>query len=265
MNKKILFACLLLILASGFALKAVFASQETDDYSYQSEQYQQVYKEFTVARDSYLKYQTLESKETAITATKNLILKRNDLIRAYYLALKWKLRSTPGVVSTERQSQLISQLDQQVIWLENESKQVQALDNPSLDDLFILSDRVENKKIDFSLLSYQSLFAIMLGKANNIQTESVGLTSLLSDKVNRLDATSAGQLKEWIKTVENTNYSSQQEIETAEAKYEALTKERREDRFIQLYGELQTTLDKFKNLLTQALGFQEEINNSFKI
>jgi hypothetical protein len=264
-NKKILFACLLLILASGFTLKAVFASQETDDYSYQYEQYQQVYKEFTVARDSYLKYQTLQSKDTAITATKNLILKRNDAIRAYFLALKWKLRSTPGVVSTERQAQLISQLDQQVIWLENESKQVQALANPTLDDLFILSDRVENKKDDLNLLSYQSLFTVLLGKANSLQTESVGLTSLLADKVSRVDATAAGQLKEWVKAVENTNYASQKEIETAEAKYEALTKERREDRFIQLYRELQTTLDKFKNLLTQALGFQEEINNSFEI
>lgn len=262
----LLFAfCLLLVLsvAEGLISRSVFAQKEYDDYNFQYQNYQQAYQSFTLSRDAYIKFQTLQSREEAISATKKFIIQRNDVLRSYFLALKLKLRTTPGVVSTQRQADLVSSLDKEVIWLENENNQVNGLNSPALDDLFIYSDHLESRKEDLLLLAYQSLATILVGKANALQAESVGIGTLLGDRINKYQATGSAQLKEWLRAVDNQNYLSQREIETAETKYNTFGVEKREDRMVQIYAEIQNTLETFRTNITQSVGFQKEINAFF--
>lgn len=263
---KLLFAfCFLLVLSvvEGLFANSVFAQKEADDYNYQYQKYQETYKVFTTSRDAYTQFKTLESREEAIAATKNFILQRNNVLRSYFLALKLKLRTTSGVVSTQRQAELVSRLDKEVIWLENENNQVNGLNSPVLDDLFIYSDHLETRKEDLLLLAYQSLSAILIGKANALQQESVGISSLLTERINKYQATGSAQLKEWSRAVENQNYLSQKEIENTETKYNTYGQEKREDRMVQIYAEIKNTLENFRTNINQAVGFQKEIDAFF--
>lgn len=262
----LLFAfCFLLVLSVAERLisRSVFAQKEYDDYNYQYQNYQQAYQSFTLSRDAYIKFQTLQSREEAISATKKFIIQRNDVLRSYFLALKLKLRTTQGVVSTQRQADLVSSLDKEIIWLENENNQVNSLTSPALDDLFIYSDHLESRKEDLLLLAYQSLATILVGKANALQAESIGIGTLLGDRINKYQATGSAQLKEWLRAVDNQNYLSQKEIETAETKYNSFGIEKREDRMVQIYAEIQNTLEKFRTNISQSVGFQKEINAFF--
>lgn len=261
MAKKILFYFSFLLLFACF-LTPVFAAQPIDDYLFQYEKYRQVYQEFTTARDKYLQYQTLSSKDEAIGATKKMIGQRNKSLAIYFLTLKWKLSTTPGVAGSEHRNNLISQLDKEITWLDDQNEQLEQLANPSLDDLFIISDRFEDKRVAFKVLSYQSLAAILLGKTRNLQSESVAIKTLLTDEVNQMEATKAAQFKGWLTEVENKNYLSQKEIEMAESQQESLAK-KREKQLVSIYSKIQLSLERAKEYLNQAFLFQKEILNSF--
>lgn len=240
---------------------SVYSQQQIDDYLYQYEQYQKTYQEFTSSRDQYLKYQTLTSQDEAIEATKKIILQRNQVLRAYFLALQWKLRTTSGLVGSSKQEDLISLLDKEITWLEKETEQINRLANPSLNDLFVISDRLEAKSNQLKSLSYQSLSLILIGKMKNLQADSISLTTLLSDQISSIEATKSAELKEWLKEVENKNYLSQKEIELAQQNQELLAKKSKETELPVIYKQIQTNLEKSQEYLNQALTFQKEIYN----
>jgi len=154
-----------------------------DDYLFQYDKYREVYDEFTVSRDKFLKYKILSVREQAIEAVKKLLLQRNQTLRTYFLVLKYKLRNTPGVVGNQIDNNLIGQLDKKIIWLEEQSEEVENFPNPSLNDLFILSDRIEDKEKELMKISYQSLAEVILGKIRSLHQESVAVTTLLKDEV----------------------------------------------------------------------------------
>jgi len=155
MNKKTLF--LLFTIICLLFTKLAFANQTLDDYLFQEEEYKKSYNEFKTSRDKYLKYKALTAKDSALESTKALIVKRNETLRAYFLALKDKLKNTPGIVETQKDDGLLAQLDQKVVWLEEESEEVKSLYTPSIEDLFILSDRIEDKEAESKNLGYQVL------------------------------------------------------------------------------------------------------------
>lgn len=242
---------------------SVFAARELEDYLFQYERYREIYKDFVTARDKYLKYKTLSSKGEVVEATKNLVNQRNEALRTYFLALKWKLKTTPGVVGSERRASLISQLDKEIIWLENQNDQIKSLPHPSLDDIFIISDRFEDKRDYFISLSYQSLTAVLLGKARDLRSDSIAITTLLTERVGEMESTKAAQLKDWLREVENKNYLAQKEIEVAESQQELLKKKKKERQLAAVYSQVQLNLEKSREYLSQAFSFQKEIYNFF--
>lgn len=258
--KKILFFCFIILLFS-FSSKHIFANEE-EDYLFQQEKYQQDYKNFTTARDKYLKYQTLTAKDEAIKTVKSLINQRNKTLRTYFLALKIKLKTTPGIVNSDQREKLISNLDKEISWLIDQDEQAKSLTNPSLDDLFIISDRFEAKKDIFERLSYQSLTAILLGKTSNLHTKSIAINDLLIDKVNQLEASKSAKFKGWLREVQNENYLSQKQIEEVSSQ-ELLLAKKKGQRLKKIYFTVQTILEKAKGYLKQALSFQEEIYSHF--
>lgn len=257
-NKTALIIILFLVCFLGLK-QAAFGQREIEDFLYQYEQYHVAYREFQINRDAYLQYKTLSSQNDAVSATKKLIIQRNYTLRTYFISLKYKLRNTPGVVGTEKHSQLVSLLDKEIIWLENENDQLDKLSTPTLEDLFIISDRSEQKNDYFKSLSYQSLSAVILGKVRDLQAESVALTKLLGDRIPQDDATSSAQLKEWLKEVENKNYASQKAIETAENSQNQIGQKQKEVAIVPLYNELVLSLKKGKKYFEEALMYQSEI------
>jgi len=259
MNKKILLYCCIAILLYCFS-RPVFAQRQLDDYLFQYEKYRDIYEEFTLARDKYLKYQALSVKDEAVKALKKLLLQRNQVLRTHFLALEYKLRNTAGVIENQSGNGLISQLDKKVIWLEEQSEEIENLETSSLEDLFILSDRIEDKEAELKNLAYQSLGEILLGRIRALQAESVSITTLLKEEISQQQsATQAAQLNLWLREVGVKNYLSQQEIEAAEINLWKLREERRIKGMVQHFSNLQIDVDDARLYLKQAVSFQQEI------
>jgi hypothetical protein len=243
-------------------VSACFASQQMDDFLYQYEKYHEVYKSFTTAKEKYLKYRTLIAKDEAVEAVSALIDQRYQTLRTYFLALIWKLRSTPGVVGKDYRDQLIGDLDKQVLFMDKQMDEVSGLTKPDLEDLFILSDRFENKEKEYKSLSYQSLSAVLLGKMRDLQSDSIVITSLLKTEIQGLETAAASQLNDWLREVENQNYLSQKQIEEAEIILEEELKgdsNRNEQQMAAAYNNIKKNLRSAKQFLTEAARYEKEI------
>ncbi len=257
MKKKL--ALVISILSLVLLVKNSLASQQMDDFLYQFEKYHQAYGEFKTARDKYLTYKTLTAKDEAVEATSLFINQRYQTLRTHFLTLIWKLRSTSGVVGKDYRDQLVAKLDKEVTWMDGEMDNVTSLNKPDLEDLFILSDRVEARGNDYKSLGYQSLSAILLGKVRSLQADSVVITNLLKDRASGIEATSASQLNDWLREVENQNYLSQKKIEEAEANLVELVEKTRENQMIPVYQEIKKNLQDARQYLMEAVRYQQEI------
>jgi hypothetical protein len=254
-NLGILLAFLLIVLTLP-----VFGQQQMEDYLYQYDKYRESHDDFTVAKDKYIQYKTLQAKDESIAATKALILQRYQVLRAYFLALKSKLNATPSVVGLEYRAELLSRLDREINWFENQAQEVSQVKNPSLDDLFILSDRLEDKEEDLKSISYQILSTVLLGKLRNLYAESVVIKDNLAFQINSADdATRAAEMEYWLREVENKNYFVQKEIETAEGIQIVLKAKTREQQMVKEYQELKKVLENAKKYLNEAFSFEKEI------
>jgi hypothetical protein len=258
MNKKIFF--LLFTFYCLLFTKLVSAQRPTEDYFFQYEKYQGIYKQFTLARDKYLKYKALTAKDSAIEAAKSFILQRNQVLRTHFLALEDKLRNTSGIIDTQKEDGLIGQLDKKILWLEEQNEEVEKTSTPSLEDLFVLSDRIEDKEEEFKNLAYQSLAEVLLGKMRSLQGESVSITTLLKEQVSQnQSATHAAQLNLWLKEVSVKNYLSQKEIEAAEINLWKLRADKKTSGMIKKFTNIQIDIDDARIYLKQAVKFQKEI------
>ena len=264
-NKKKFTLLVLSFLTVCFLLvKPVLAIKEIEDYLFQLEKYREEYQDFSQARDKYLKYKTLKSKNQAVEKTNNLLVRRGRTLRAYFLALIWKLRSTPGIGGEDYRQRLVSLLDKEVNWLANQNEQLKNLPHPALEDLFVISDRFEDKETFFQQLSYRALVIILTGKVRHLHSESVAITNLLADQISQVpEATKAGELRNWLRELENKNYLAQKEIEIAESQQEELTK-KKEPQLSKIYFQIKLNLERSKEYLNQAALFEKEILDLLK-
>lgn len=261
MNKKKLFHCFIVSLFFCFlSFKLVFAFRERDDYLFQYDKYRGVYDEFTVSRDKFLKYKILSAREQVIEATEELLLQRNQTLRTYFLVLKYKVRNTPGVVGNQIDNNLIGQLDKKIIWLEEQSEEVENFSHPSIDDLFIFSDRIEDKEKEFMQIAYQSLAEVILGKIRSLHQESVSVTTLLKDDAAEgKSATQSAQLSLWLKEVNVKNYLARKEIEAAEINLWNLKGTKTPSQMKTHFNNLKIDAEDAKIQLEQASSFHKEI------
>jgi len=249
-----------LIIYFSFFITNAFAFREFDDYSYQYQQYEEKYQQFISAKNKYLKYQALTSKDEAITALKDLILQRSQTLKNYLLVLKYKIDNTSGVIENQEGKGLLSQLDKQIVWLDEQSDELDELEQPTLEELFVLSDRIEDKEGDLKNLSYRVISEVILGKIRNLQAESVSVTESLKDKISKSQgADNAEQLNLWLKEVRVQNYLSQKEIEAAEINLWKLQSEKETKQMVKHFSNLKIDVDDAKIYLQRAVDYQKEI------
>lgn len=262
---KLLLILILFIIHYSSFITPVFAQREVEDYLYQSEKYRQIYTEFVSARDKFLKYTSLSSKKEAEKLTWQMLAQRAETLRTYMLALRYKLRSTLGVVAIKDKAGLSSSLDRESIWLAAHKKEIEQIDNPTLDELFEISDRLEDKNSDLMTLSYETLAAVLLGKERDLQSQSVSIANLLNDRIDQVAlATQTAVLRQWLEEVKNKNYFSQKKIETSEEELSNLKKTNSARQLLKSFNLIQKNLEDSKYFLNQALSYQKEIFEKLK-
>lgn len=253
---------ILALLAGGWRLAAggVSAQSELADYQFQYEQYRNIYPQFTSARDKYLQFQTLASKEEAILNTKQILIQRAQVMRAHLLLLKNRLSQAPEIVS-EARTRLSTSLDTEIEWLDGHMKELNLLSSPTLGELFEISDRFERREKDYRLLSYETLSRILVGNIRQMQTDTVGISVQLDDYLlQRKGSDSSKLLENWLDEAKNSIYWSQKGIEKAEEAIVEMTRYKGDSKeTVRQFSKIQLELEGSKQWLIKVTGFQKEI------
>jgi len=259
--------CFFLLLAAGCWLLAAnsFAQNEFPDYQFQYEKYREEHDSYLDARNKYLEYETLTSKNEAVTATKQILIRRAQVLRAYFILLKRRLNTTPSVV-TEEKTRLSGYLDEEIGWLDDHIEEIESLTNPPLTQLLEISKRLERKALEYRSQAYQTVSHILLGKSRAISSEQTAINVLLEEEVSESkDATAASSLKNWIAEAKNNAYWGSQAIERAEILVPGFDRlKRRTDELVKLLSKIQAELEAGKRLFEKGIEFQYEIINALK-
>jgi len=255
----LLFFCSFVFLFFCSFVSPVSAQKELEDYQYQAEKYRQTYDTYTKARDAYLTYETLTSRDELITTARNFLYARAIVMRTYFQALKIELKQAPDVEANQKAS-LILNLDSWINWLMDSEKEIQNLQNPTLVDLLEMSKRFERNQDIYSKLAYQTLSNIILGRMRLLQSEAMSINFLLADRINNNGNTKdIVTLNQWMQTVKNMTYQSQKIIEQAEAYLMQLNNSSKTDKSFESYKQIQQELEKAKYQLLNATDYQKEI------
>jgi len=237
----------------------VFSQNELKDYQYQSEKYSQAYDDYIKARDAYLTYETLTSRDELITAARDFLYTRAIVMRTYFQILKVELKKAPDVEATQKEYLILS-LDSWINWLMDSEEEIKNLQNPTLVDLLEISKRFEKNQNTFSKFAYQTLSNIILGKMRLLQSEATSINFLLADKISENGGTKdVVTLNQWMQTVKNMTYQSQKNIEQAEAYLAQLNSSSKTEQNFELYKQIQQELEKMQYKLLNAIDYQKEI------
>jgi hypothetical protein len=163
------------------------SSRALSDYVYSYDQYRQAYNKYVVAKNEYLTYGTLVSKQKALETTKTMLVWRNDVIRTYFLALRQKLTEAPGILDIDKDP-VLQTIDIQIKWVEDQKSSLPSAG--TLEDLVTLSLALENRYPEIEITYYKALGLIISGREKVIQEMIIDQTNLIRSSV--LNLRSAG-------------------------------------------------------------------------
>jgi len=259
-QKKILIILILFIIHYLLFITPSFAQNELSDFQFQYEKYRGEQEAYASARNKYLEYETLTSKNEAIKATKQVLIRRAQVLRTYFILLKKRLHSTPSVV-VEEKTKLSAYLDQEIEWLEKHIEELESLANPPLPQLLEISKRIERKNLEYRSKAYQTITSVLLGKARAAHGEQTAINVLLEEKVKEnSDSTASASLKNWVNEAKNNAYWGGQAIERAEMFLSQFDNyQKYADELVKILSKVQAELETAKRLFKKGVGFQKEI------
>src|SRR5690606_38019174 len=114
-----------------------------------------------------------------------------------------------------------SQLDNEIGWLQNHMDSLEDIINPSLTQLFEISDRLERKEADYRELGYRSMAYNLIGKMRAHHQQFVTANNNISPYV-KMANDKAGFLKNWIDESQSKGHQALQYILAAEALIEEI-------------------------------------------
>ncbi len=200
---------LFLISISGIIVSGIVKADEFSDkyqeYLNKSSTYRSDYTAYIIARSQYLSFNTLNSKNQAVNATKTFITSRNNVLISYIGLLKTV--NAEDFLSTywSEQEKFINDVNGRVTTI------------GSLDDCLTISEMVENKHFEYQLyakktsgLNIISNVEKQLQKYNELIDKSNQFVSEIKNK--QKDVT---LLERWLLDAKNKQWLVDQKINTA--------------------------------------------------
>lgn len=251
---------LLLITVSLITLLAgssVYAQNEISDFNYQYQKYDELNSVYKNKRDSFLKFKTLTSQTEAVEATANILGQRAATMRAYLLALKYRLRHTDGV-DPNIKAELSSKLDDEIGWLQNHLDTLDGMSHPALSDLFEISSRMERRQNIYLPLAHKTLSYIMLGQVFSVYQKMTALNTEISSHIDKVDHNQ--QLRNWFVEAEKQVFLGNDAINSAQKFIQEFpTKDTNEKHIARQYAKVRDQLEIAQQALKQGLEYQQEI------
>lgn len=207
---------LLSLIASLFFLGSVRASsRETyQQYLAQIDQYRKNYTDFTTARDSYLKFQTLTSQSDAIAKTKRMLSARNNLLIAYLALLSDKIAENPGLEPAQKQ-QYLSGVQKESAFLA--SQEALAGNITSIDGAIAASKNLETHYPVFQAVIQKTIIGLILGNLTALAGEYDDVAARAQDLVDsegqNLPANKLTTLNNWLLQINAKRAQFQQTVD----------------------------------------------------
>ncbi|NMB56844.1 hypothetical protein GYA19_02800 [Candidatus Beckwithbacteria bacterium] len=259
MNLKLFFITIFISLFFLNSTHFIYAQREVEDYNYQYEKYREAYKDFEVARSDFVKHQTLTSQNELIEQLRRVLIQRAQVMRTYFLALKYKLNTTAGVANSEK-AELGASLDDHIGWLQNNMDTIEDLPSPTLSDLFEYSKRLEKQDADYLILGYTSLATILSGKMRNLHQQLLNVNSNLKSYV---DSSNIKFLTNWWKEADDSILKARNKLTNAETliNEELAGNTSNENKVVTILSEIQVILKDSQTDLLNGSKYQKEIIN----
>jgi hypothetical protein len=200
---------LLVSLVFIFSVRSVGAQTVFDyakayqDYEYNLSAYNTAYDSYKLAREQYLQFNTITSKDAAKAATLTMLQTRDETVRTYLTALRMKLKETDGIPVTGRDS-LYTRIYPEVKWYADHKARLDSAG--SLEDLVTDSDEAKDHFTFTNVIIYDSLIQILAGKTTNLRsvlTTNVGDIQAIIDTIRQNQDKDVSLMERALPDIEN--------------------------------------------------------------
>ncbi|MBI3385484.1 hypothetical protein HY031_00145 [Candidatus Gottesmanbacteria bacterium] len=211
-----IFLLALFVLLALWALPVQAASQQAyQQYLSQIDLYRKTYKDFTTARDAYLKFQTLTSQSDALTKTKLMLTSRNQLLLSYANFLSEKIAENPGLEQTQKQ-QYLDGLQKESAFISGQNALVSGI--TSIEGATGASKTLETHYPVYQASVQKAIIGLILGNltalADQYDDVAAHAQDLVSLESQSLPADKLATLNNWILQINAKRAQFQQTIDT---------------------------------------------------
>lgn len=257
-----IFISLLILARTAFSQEDFNFDRGYSDYEYSYSLYKKADGEFQVARNEYLTYKTLSSKEKAIEATKKMLETRDEAVRTYVTALRLKLAQTAGVDGGIRET-LFTEIDQDVDWHKTHREEIASAG--TLADLEADSNKARDHFRDTEMVIYRALITVLIGKETDIRDRQLKIVSNIKDKVGEIRQNGDKRTdvaERWILEAENRIVRSKDKSGSAMNQIGDI--KRSDGNKYSFYSRAQFALDESHQYLKEANSYLAEIVREIK-
>jgi hypothetical protein len=226
------------------------------DYIYTSGQYQQTSQRYSNAKQTYNTYQTLSTKNEAVTAGISAVKSREELVRTYLVMLRMKLSESRLSLDVNKQEK-INNADILVSWLEGRKTRIDAIGN--IDDLNNVSAEFENKYPEIEALSYKMIGAYKTGEMGLVIERITNLKNELRKKSKNLSDQQKIEFDRSVIQVEEKITLAKTKRQQAISELEALS-DKKTKNYLAVWQKSRSALIDCQQYLREVLVFMEELS-----
>jgi len=237
------------------------------DYVFITDQYNSAHSAYILARSQYFQAKTLASQAKAQDATAKMLIARDDVMKAYLVALRLRLSETDGVSETTKQG-LFTRIDTDVAFWKTHHDRID-----SAASLFDLTTDSNTAKIHFAItesISYEVLSTIPQGKEFVLRNELADLLSQTKTKISNIRANGdldTSESERWVlQTDQKLTRSQDKEIAAQDliAQLTSNDSSRQNQKKNVIYTQVTQTLSDSLQYLKEASSYLKEVIKRIK-
>lgn len=254
---------LFLLPQKSYSEEKIFdADKAFQDYLYNYNLYRESHSEYIIAKESYLKYQTLTSKNTALEKTRLMLKNQDEVIKTYLTALRLKLAEVSGITNYG-QNVLYLRVDEEIPWFKKHQESLNSAG--TLEDLVSLSEDGKGQYQKTEILAYQTLGTILTSKQGVLYEEISQRIKELKEKIGEIRAKgdkNTSLAERWLLEAENRLTRSQEKQFSAQQ----LLTQMKTNNFNKnkSYNEAQFTIEESHQYLKEANSYLKEVIRELK-
>ncbi len=245
----------LLVVVTLFVSQPVKADFTTDYQGYllTYDAYRTAHNRYITTRNQYYQYGTLTAQNEALSAVKQFLVARDDILLSYISLLRTK---NPDTVYTQL-------LNEEGSFLKGHKDRISVIS--SLADAEKSADEVESRYIQFQITAKKLITALFIGRIEQIQlkfelssTEAQTLMQTL-----RSQGKDVATLERWLLDAKNKKLLSEQKLLDARSQADSLSGNT-SGQINESYNKIQLTVFEANQYMREAISYLNELSQTIK-